>query len=239
MIAAIRSAFFAIHFLLASLAGLAIRICRPFNPDNSRLCGRLYAWGAKWLLGMQIEADRRVLDAIPPGAVFVSNHQSNFDLFILGAIVPDRTVSMGKKSLRWIPLFGQLYWLAGNVLVDRGNAFKARNTLQDAVRTLRDKRTSIWIFPEGTRNSRATLAPFKKGAFQMAIAAGVPVIPVCISPYRQALRWGSWRPVPICVRVLPPIDTSGLTKKDTADLALECQRQMKNCFEGISPHARS
>lgn len=234
MIIAIRLSLLAIHLLVATLLGLAIGICRPFHPDNSRLCGRLYGFAAIWWLGLQIEADTALLKSIPPGAVIISNHQSNFDLFVLGLIVPTNTVSLGKKSLKWIPLFGQLYWLAGNLLVDRGNALKARGALYDALRTLKDKHTSIWIFPEGTRNLDARLAPFKKGAFQMAIAAGVPIIPVCISRYRLGMQWGRWRAVPVRLRALPPIDTTGMTRQQMGELSEACRMKMQHCVDDLT-----
>ncbi len=67
-------------------------------------------------------------------------------------VVPHRTVCIAKKSLKWVPLFGQLFWLAGNVLIDRGNAHKARRAMLTTTHTLQHKDTSIWVFPEGTRN---------------------------------------------------------------------------------------
>lgn len=91
-----------------------------------------------------------------------------------------------------MPLFGQLFWLAGNVLIDRGNAHKARQSMRRP--TLQNEDTSIWVFPEGTRNlGEDLLPPFKKGAFQMAIAAGVPIVPVCVSNYIKRMRLNRWR----------------------------------------------
>ncbi|GLO05667.1 lysophospholipid acyltransferase family protein [Pseudomonas putida] len=234
MTTAIRMLLLAIHLLVASLIGLIIGICRPFHPDNSRLCGRLYGFAAIWWLGLQIEADIALLKSIPAGAVIVSNHQSNFDLFILGVLVPVNTVSMGKSSLKWIPLFGQLYWLAGSLLVDRGNALKARKGLHNAIRTLKDKQTSIWIFPEGTRNLDAQLAPFKKGAFQMAVSAGVPIIPVCISRYRSQMRWGQWGAVTVRICALPAIDTNGVTRQEIGHLSTTCQSNMQTCVDRLT-----
>lgn len=95
-----------------------------------------------------------------------------------------------------MPLFGQLFWLAGNVLIDRGNAQKARRSMLTTTHTLQHEETSIWVFPEGTRNLGESLLPFKKGAFQMAIAAGVPIVPVCVSTLRdpyEAQSLEQWR----------------------------------------------
>jgi len=163
----------------------------------------------------------------------LGNHQSNYDLFIMGSHVSPRTVGVGKKSLKWIPLFGQLFWLGGNVLIDRSNPYKARRSLDATTRALRDSRTSIWVFPEGTRNSGQTLLAFKKGAFQMAVDAGVPIVPVCISRYAGKLRLGRWQSARIIIRALPPVDTAGLTRKDVPRLAEDCQARMQACIDAL------
>ena len=152
------------------------------------------------------------------------------DLFILGQVVPRRTVAIGKKSLGWIPLFGQLFWLGGNVLVDRKNAYQARKAMQTTTRTLRDD-TSIWIFPEGTRNPGEQLLAFKKGAFHMAIEAGVPIVPVCVSRYTQRLGLNSWRQRTVIIRSLAPIATAGLTQQDLPALIEQCRSQMQHCID--------
>ncbi|MDR0276623.1 MAG: 1-acylglycerol-3-phosphate O-acyltransferase [Paucimonas sp.] len=220
-----------VHFILASLIGVVIGLCRPFNPDNSRLCARVYAWPSSWLLRVKIDAEVGPLFDQPPGCVIIANHQSNHDLFVLGHVVPPRTVCVGKKSLGWIPLFGQLFWLGGNVLVDRGNAYQARRAMQVTTRTLQEKHTSIWIFPEGTRNPGEQLHPFKKGAFHMAIDAGVPIVPVCVSRYARRLNLNGWRKVPVLIRSLPPISTTGMTQQDIPALMEQCRTQMQACID--------
>lgn len=219
-----------VHFILVGLIGLVIGLCRPFNPDNSRLYARLYAWPSSWLLRLKIEAEVGPLFDQPPGCVIIANHQSNFDLFVLGHVVPPRTVCIGKKSLGWIPLFGQLFWLGGNVLVDRGNAWQARRALQTTTRTLQEKNTSIWVFPEGTRNPGEQLKSFKKGAFHMAIDAGVPIVPVCASRYAARLDLNGWRRQRVLIRSLPPIPTAGLTQQDIPALIEQCRSQMQACI---------
>jgi len=230
MLYLLRMLLLALHFLLVGLAGLVIGLLRPFNPDNSRLFARLYSIPAAWLMGIRVKAEVAPLRDQPPGCVIIANHQSNFDLFILGKVVPRRTVAIGKKSLGWIPLFGQLFWLGGNVLVDRANAYQARRAMQATTRTLRND-TSIWIFPEGTRNPGEQLLPFKKGAFHMAIEAGVPIVPVCVSRYSQRLGLNSWRQRSVIVRSLAPIATAGLTTQDLPALIEQCRAQMQHCID--------
>ncbi|WP_167140957.1 1-acylglycerol-3-phosphate O-acyltransferase [Pseudomonas sp. OTU750018] len=222
-----------VHFILAGILGLLLGICRPFNPDNSRLCARLYSIPAQWLLRWKLTTDVQPLLDHQRSCVIVANHQSNYDLYVLGRVVPKRTVSIGKKSLKWVPFFGQLYWLAGNVLLDRGNAVRAKQAMLTTTETLKHKDTSIWVFAEGTRNLGKGLLPFKKGAFQMAIAAGVPIIPVCVSTYVNHLHLNRWNSGEIMIRSLPAIPTAGLTQDDLPQLIDNCRTQMQQCIDAM------
>ncbi|MGY4532670.1 1-acyl-sn-glycerol-3-phosphate acyltransferase [Pseudomonas sp. TE3786] len=227
MLFLLRMLFMGLHFILAGVLGILIGLCRPFNPDNSRLCARIYSWPALWILRLKLKTQTEGLRDHLPSCVMIANHQSNYDLFVLGAVVPKRTVSIGKKSLKWVPFFGQLYWLAGNVLIDRGNAIKAKRAMLTTTDTLQHKDTSIWVFPEGTRNLGKGLLPFKKGAFQMAIAAGVPILPVCVSTYSTQMQLNSWNSGDITIRSLPAISTQGMTVDDIPALMESCHAQMQ------------
>ncbi|MFZ3154614.1 1-acylglycerol-3-phosphate O-acyltransferase [Pseudomonas sp.] len=222
-----------VHFILAGILGLLLGICRPFNPDNSRLCARLYSLPAQWLLRWKLKTDVQPLLEHQRSCVIIANHQSNYDLYVLGRVVPKRTVSIGKKSLKWVPFFGQLYWLAGNVLLDRGNAVRAKQAMLTTTDTLKHKDTSIWVFAEGTRNLGKGLLPFKKGAFQMAIAAGVPIIPVCVSTYVKHIQLNRWNSGEIMIRSLPAILTAGLSQDDLPQLIETCRAQMQQCIDAM------
>ncbi|WQG57025.1 1-acylglycerol-3-phosphate O-acyltransferase [Pseudomonas sp. RTB3] len=230
MLLVFRMLLMGLHFMVAGVLGVLLGICRPFNPDNSRLCARLYAVPAMWILRLNVKANVDSLRQKPGPCVVIANHQSNYDLFVLGTVVPHRTVCIAKKSLKWVPLFGQLFWLAGNVLIDRGNAHKARRAMLTTTRTLQHEDTSIWVFPEGTRNLGKGLLPFKKGAFHMAIAAGVPVVQVCVSNYVTHMQLNHWNSGDVLIRSLPPIPTIGLTADDIPALMQACQTQMDECI---------
>jgi len=231
MLFVLRMLLMGVHFIVAGALGLVLGICRPFNPDNSRLCVRLYALPAMWIMRLRLQAQMGAhFDRSRP-CVIVANHQSNYDLFVLGNIVPPRTVCIGKKSLKWVPFFGQLFWLAGNVLIDRGNPLRARLSIRQTTETLQHKDTSIWVFPEGTRNLGKGLLPFKRGAFQMAIEAGVPIVPVCVSTYVRDMRLNEWDSGQVMIRSLPAICTAGMTSDDIPDLIALCHGQMQACIE--------
>lgn len=225
MLFTVRMLLLSVHFIMASLLGLVVCLFRPFNPDNSRIAGRLYASLALPILGVRVQSKQLPVRTTP--CVYVANHQSNYDLFVMGGIIAPRTVSLGKKSLKYVPLFGQLYWLSGNVLIDRGNAMRSRQSMAKTTETLRHRNTSIWFFAEGTRNPSGQLLPFKKGAFQMAVAAGVPIVPVCASSYMQHIDLNRWNSGTVLIEALPEISTTGLGPEDVPALLAQCHAQMQ------------
>ena len=228
-----RMLMMSVHFIVAGMVGILVGLSRPFNPDNSRICGRLYSIPAMRILGFKVKADVKGLLEHQRSCVIVANHQSNYDLFVFGGVVPARTVTIGKKSLKWIPFFGQLFWLSGNVLIDRGNSQRAKKAMLATTDTLQHKDTSIWVFVEGTRNSGKGLLPFKKGAFQMAINAGVPVLPVCVSTYSNHMKLNRWHSADVLMRALKPIPTAGLTQDDLPALIEQCRNQMQECIKAM------
>jgi 1-acyl-sn-glycerol-3-phosphate acyltransferase len=230
MLYLLRLVLLSVCFLLASAINFLICFARPFNPDNSRLCGWMYSAPALRILGLTMRLDTAGMWAQPNPFVIVANHQSNWDLFVLGCAVPRRTVSLGKKSLKWVPFFGQIYWLAGNILIDRGNAIRAKQAMLKTTDVMLHEDTSIWVFPEGTRNLGQGLLPFKKGAFQMAINAGVPIVPLCCSSYKSTMRLNRWHSGGIVIKTLPPISTTGMTLDDMPALMERCRAQMQDCL---------
>lgn len=105
---------------------------------------------------------------------------------------PKRTSIMAKKSLQWTPLLGQWMSLSGAVFIDRGNNAQAIRSLSAAGETIKARHTSLWMFPEGTRSMREhnDLLPFKKGAFHVAVEAGIPIVPVICENYWKLYRKG-------------------------------------------------
>ena len=222
-----------IYFVLVSLLGIFICLARPFHPDNTRLFGRIFSWGGAALLGIRIKVKNYDSLRKAGPCVYVVNHQDNLDLFVCGRVVPKRTVTLGKKNLRWLPFFGQLYWLAGNIFIDRKNKSRSKMTMSSSTRALTKKNTSIWFFAEGTRNRGKNMLPFKKGAFKMAIEAGVPVIPICVSSYARHLDLHRLRSSRVEIRILPPLLTTHLTDQDTNRLLQQCWDEVKATIDAM------
>lgn len=101
------------------------------------------------------------------------------------------TVTVGKES-GVDPVPGQIYWLTGNLLIDRNNRAAAHSTIAEVVNSFSKRKISFWMFPEGTRSRGRGLLPFKTGAFHAALAAGVPIIPVCVSNTSNKINLNRW-----------------------------------------------
>ncbi|MFP5021888.1 HAD-IB family hydrolase [Pseudonocardia phyllosphaerae] len=142
--------------------------------------------------------------------VFVFNHQSKFDVPIMMKLLREGFTGVAKKEAASIPVWGQLFWAADVAFVDRGNTTQAREALQPAVDKLRDEGISLAVAPEGTRSPTPRLGRFKKGAFHIAMQAGVPVVPVIIRNAGQLMWRGAQtiREGTVQVVVGEPIDTS-------------------------------
>ncbi len=228
MLILIRVILISANLIAVGTAGTLICMIRPFHTGFSHLFARCFGYFGAKILGLKITVNNKERIENSPPCVYVSNHQNNIDLFVCGNVIRRRTVSIGKKSLKFLPFFGQLYWLTGNILIDRDNVRKSlRKMDQDTDKTLREKDTSIWIFPEGTRNSSETLLPFKRGAFRTAIKSQVPIIPICISSYAKKANFNRLRACKIDVTVLDPIPTTNLKTRDAARLAQECQEKIQ------------
>ncbi|MGL4826671.1 MAG: 1-acylglycerol-3-phosphate O-acyltransferase [Vibrionaceae bacterium] len=211
--------------LFILIFGLPYCALRPKNPNHvstfGHLIGRFYK-----VFGIKLQLSESSLSQQVTQAVYIGNHQSNWDLITISNAVRPGTVTVGKKSLAFIPVFGQLYWLSGNILIDRKNRSRAVNTILQVVEKMKSSGISIWMFPEGTRSRGRGLLPFKTGAFHTAIDAGVPIVPiVCSSTDACSVFRGNNGHV--LVEMLDPISTEGLTKADVRQLAKECHELME------------
>ncbi len=163
--------------------------------------------------------------------VFISNHQHNLDIFPGAMALPERTVSIGKKSIIFIPFFGLYYWLSGNILIDRANKRRAFETMDTAAKTIKEKNISVWIMPEGTRSKGRGLLPFKKGPFVTAIKAGVPIVPIAWSNYVKQINLNRWHAGTIIMQVLDPISTTGIDINDVNQIKDEAFGRMKSAID--------
>ena len=149
-------------------------------------------------------------------SVFLFNHQSMVDGYVLLTLLRRGFTGVAKKDVANMPLLGQILRALDFAFIDRGNARNAIEAMEPAVERLR-RGMSVVIAPEGTRSLTPRLGRFKKGAFQLAMQASAPVVPVVIRNTYEVMTRGSllFRPGTVQVCALPPID---VTKWKVEDL---------------------
>ena len=173
--------YLAVFTPLTLLFSVSAFIWSFFDPS-----GRMYAWHARlWArLALALNFVRVTVagvEHIPDGPViFMSNHQSNFDILALLAGMPRRIYWIAKKELFAIPVFGPSMRRGGYIPLDRTDGRKALKSMDNAAAIIRDGK-SVVMFPEGTRSKDCGLLPFKRGGFLLALRAGVPVVPITIN----------------------------------------------------------
>lgn len=164
-------------------------------------------------------------------AVFVFNHRNYYDGMIAAALVKTDYAAIARKEMGENAIGKLIQKIMPTILIDRGSgsARRAAQSLQPVVDAMQNDGYSVMLSPEGTRTKGRlnSVGPFKKGAFHMAMAAGVPVVPIVI---RNALDiaahgQGAMRPGTIDVRVLPPISMDDWTRQNMEE-KIEQVRQM-------------
>lgn len=154
------------------------------------------------------------------GFVYVSNHASMFDIPAVIAGIPDEIRLVYKKELEWIPLFGWGLKYGSYIGINRGRGVEAQKSLDEALNKIRNGE-SVLLFAEGTRTLDGRLQPFKRGAFHIAVRAGVPVVPLTINGSFHILPKHSIAIVPghVVLVIGQPIHLEGKTGKE-AELEL-------------------
>jgi 1-acyl-sn-glycerol-3-phosphate acyltransferase len=214
-----------VRYLLVALYtvfwGAIACVVAPLDPS-----GRGVVWIGRtwvgWILrtcGVAIEVDGLANVPRTRPCVYMSNHQSVFDIAAIIATLPVSWKFVAKRELTRIPFFGWALALGRQIIIDREDREASVKSLARAAQRVRAG-ANVIIFPEGTRSPDATLREFKSGGFHLAIQAGVPIVPVSVS--------GSWRITPkkslriergtVLIRYGQPIPTQGLGVEDRGEL---------------------
>lgn len=159
-------------------------------------------------------------------AIFIFNHRNNFDGFVAASIVKRDFTGVAKSELAEDPILGTAGRLGDVVFVDRADSVKAVAALKPLEEAIA-KGLSVMLAPEGTRVDTTTVGAFKKGAFRMAMATGVPIIPIVISNAEMigARNATSINPGVVRARVLPPISVDDWTVAELSDRIAEVRQQ--------------
>jgi 1-acyl-sn-glycerol-3-phosphate acyltransferase len=148
------------------------------------------------------------LEHLEPGRsyVYVSNHASMFDIPAIVLAIPDQIRIVYKKELEVLPFFGWGLKAGPYIGINRGRGAEAMKSLDRAIQRIRQG-ASLLLYAEGTRTCDGKLQPFKRGAFNIAARAGIPIVPLAVNGSFSILRKSSFvvRPGHIDLVIAPPI----------------------------------
>jgi 1-acyl-sn-glycerol-3-phosphate acyltransferase len=185
-------------------------------------CAR--AWSRLILVTTGVRVHLSGLDRLEPGHtyVFVSNHQSIYDIPILFASLPFQVRIIAKESLGRFPFLGWHLRRTGHLLVDRRDP--DRNAILQSWRALVARGLSLIVFPEGTRSVDGRVGRFRAGSFLIALEAGLTIVPISVSGSRHVMRKGRLMTCPgeVTLMIHDPVRPPALdspTLKDARDVA--------------------
>jgi 1-acyl-sn-glycerol-3-phosphate acyltransferase len=205
------------------------------NGRFAHYCARAWAWLILATTG--VDVDIRGLERVPRGRpyLFISNHQSIYDIPVLFWYLPFQLRIISKDSIGRFPVLGWHLARTGHVLVQRHNPGA---TVFKKVSALMRAGHSLLVFPEGTRSRDGVVGRFKGGIFLLAIEAGLPIVPVAIDGTRRVMRKGMLTTCPGSVRVtvFDPIETAQWSPDATRALA---DRVRTVIASGVVPDAPS
>jgi 1-acyl-sn-glycerol-3-phosphate acyltransferase len=239
VLAVIRTIFAAIVAIVATIAGgIPAMIAGVFGVedrpggifDNTpRVWSRIVLWGAG--IRAVVHSPERMAGGEP--RIYMSNHLSWFDIPTLAGVLP-RYKFVAKAELFKVPVFGPAIRAIGMVPIERQNRKAAFGAYDVAAAKVRAG-NSVVVFPEGSRGSDYRIRPFKKGPFVLAIAAGVPIVPVLLHGTHDVFPKGSMlvRSGQVDVHLLEPVPTAGLDLDQREQLAETVRTRLVDALRSL------
>ncbi|OXB71369.1 UNVERIFIED_CONTAM: hypothetical protein H355_011746 [Colinus virginianus] len=230
-----KMAFYQVWIFTFSILVIIAALPRGRSCENVKFM-RMAILPVKYALGIKIVVKGKENLRTKKPCILVLNHQNSLDIMVMMQILPNRCAPIGKKEILYMGPFGLACWLSGIVFLDRKKKEESIATLTEIAHTMRRDNFHVLIFPEGTRNQSGSMLPFKRGAFQLAVRAQVPIVPVVISSYnsfysQKEKRFTSGTST---IQILPAVETVGLSSDDVPKLTEQVRDSMMSTYQKIS-----
>ncbi|KFQ34012.1 1-acyl-sn-glycerol-3-phosphate acyltransferase alpha, partial [Mesitornis unicolor] len=227
--------FYKLWVFTVSILVIIISIPRGRNVENLKYF-RMSFLPLKYIFGLKIVVKGKENLRTRKPFVLVLNHQTSLDIMVMMEILPNRCVPIAKKEILYMGPFGLACWLSGLIFIDHKRREESINALTEVADSLHKENLCVLLFPEGTHNHRGFMLPFKRGAFQLAVKAQVPIIPVVISSYhdfynQKEKRFTSGKTI---IQILPGVETLGLGPEDVPKLTEQVHDSMLTTYQRIS-----
>jgi len=201
--------------IVGALAVITVVVIDPASPAIEKV---IRWWSRVWLAasGTKLTVEGREVVVDDRSYIVVANHLSTLDIMVCFLAVDLPIRYLAKKELFRIPLLAQAMRAVGIIEVDREARSAIHNSVNRQAKDLIANHRSLIIYAEGTRPRDGIMKRFKKGAFTMAIASQLPVLPLSIhGTYEAAVPGKPWfKGGAVTAIVDPPIETAGMTQAD-------------------------
>lgn len=171
------------------------------------------------------------LENIPKdkNVLFVSNHQSDFDIAIFMGLIPKNTGFVAKVELQKIPFLSEWMRYIHCVFMDRRDMKQSLQTILDGIKNLKEGYSMV-VFPEGTRSKSEHMGEFKPGSFKLATKSKVPIVPVTINGSYKIMEGNHYliRPAYVDVTIHEPIFLEMLSKEELSGLAERVEETVRS-----------
>ncbi|MDL1963368.1 MAG: 1-acyl-sn-glycerol-3-phosphate acyltransferase [Deltaproteobacteria bacterium] len=231
----IRTLIIAIFTLPATIFLSSLTILVSLINRNGDLAYNITKTWAKFVLAVsRIKVTVQGSHNIRPDRsyIYMSNHQSNFDIPVALAYFPFKFRWVAKTELFKIPIFGNAMHRIGHISIDRSNRRAAFKSLKKAARNIQEG-VSVLIYPEGTRSKDGNIGPFKNGGFVLAVESGASIVPVIIhgtwpimSKDKILVKSGN-----VTIEIQKPIETKNYNRKTRDDLLKKVRNVICESFE--------
>ncbi|XP_039255624.2 1-acyl-sn-glycerol-3-phosphate acyltransferase alpha-like [Styela clava] len=230
-----RMTTFYVYLLCTSIVGLPVFIYNGRCTKNLKLISRMMVPIRKALgLTSELRKLENMIEDEP--CIIVSNHQSSIDVLGMAELYPPDSSFMGKHTLLYAGPIGLALWLCGGVFVKRSNHKSSQDVVEHVANEVLRRKLKLWIFPEGTRSHKKGMLPFKKGAFNIAVSAQIPIVPVVFKSYEDFYNKKERKFIlgKYVAEVLPHVKTEGMTLDDVPELSDKIREQMLSAFYRLS-----
>lgn len=224
-----------ILIVLTILTAVLTIVLAPIFP-NSQLSYFPARWWSRlccWLLFIRVKTNGFEHLNKNQSYIFIANHQSIFDIFVIYGWIPFIFKWIMKNDLIKIPFVGMACATAGHIFIDRSNPIAAKHSIEKAADKLKHG-NSVVVFPEGTRTRTGKMGKFKRGAFMLAQELALPLVPITLSGSFERLHRNTLKVHPgiITMTVHAPISPDTFTAENTNEIM---QKAYKTIESGLQP----
>lgn len=220
--------FVPLLLIFTILGGVIVMVLAPFRMrEQGSAVAVIWARLVCWVTPLKVGVKGKEHIRKGRSYVAISNHQSLFDIPVIYGMTGIDPKFVMKRSLKKIPLFGQACAAQGHVFVDRSDRKKAIESLNNSVKNLFEGE-SVIIFPEGTRSRDGKVKAFRKGAFRLALATGMPILPISVVGTERVQPPDTLHlePGKVGVRIHEPIEVTTMSEEELPELMERSQERV-------------